>query len=189
MTKQDLTNQTHREIVGNFGSRQAADIVGITYRMLDHWVAKVGILQPSLADGAGSGTRRKFSYHDLLKLRIIKSLRDSGITLAKIHEAFEAANRMGIDITRANVTVEKVRSRNRVQVITHDGAFEINPEHAQPLLSLAFSPLEEVTAYVDNSIIDRHKQHVKVVSEASRTAEQLSFNLGTDTTATTAAIS
>ena len=168
-----MTQNENREIAGSFSSHQAADIVGISYRMLDHWVSKVEILQPSLENGEGSGRRRRFNYQDLLKLRIIKSLRDSGIALQKIHEAFEAARHLGIDVTRSSVAVEK----KRVFVHVDNEIFELKGQAAQPLLSLAFSPLDEVTAHVDKSILERHREHTPILRSAffEHAAVQLSF--------------
>ena len=176
MTQND--NRDNREIVGSFSSHQAADIVDISYRMLDHWVSKVGILRPSLENWAGSGRRRRFNYQDLLKLRIIKSLRDKGITLQKIHEAFEAAGQLGIDVTKSSVAVERRR------IFAHSGneVFELKGHAAQPLLSLAFSPLDEVTAHVDNSILERHSEHAPILRSTfiEPGAIQLSFDWESD---------
>ena len=38
-----------------FSGREAADIVGITYRQLDYW-ARTDLIRPSLADAKGSGS-------------------------------------------------------------------------------------------------------------------------------------
>ncbi len=173
-----MTQNVNRSLAGSFNSHQAADIVGITYRMLDHWVAKVGVMRPSLKEGEGSGSRRRFNYQDLLKLRIIKSLRDSGISLKKICEAFDSADRLGIDITRSSIAVEKKR------VIVSQGVevIEFKGQSAQPLLSLAFSPLDEVTAHVDRSILDRHPEHVTARLYAPSPV-QLSFDLGSNSAA------
>ena len=58
-----------------FSGTKAATIVGITYRQLDYW-ARTDLIRPSLTDAAGSGSRRLYSYRDLLELRVIKSLLD-----------------------------------------------------------------------------------------------------------------
>src|SRR5712691_7104855 len=71
---------------GHSGTR-AAQIVGITYRQLDYW-ARTDLVRPSLADASGSGSRRKYSYRDLLELRMIKNLLDAGIRLETVREVF-----------------------------------------------------------------------------------------------------
>lgn len=67
---------------------QVCKLVGISYRQLDHW-ARTDLLKPSLRAARGSGTQRLYSYTDLVQLRVIKRLRDTGISLAKIRKAVE----------------------------------------------------------------------------------------------------
>ena len=70
-----------------FSGTQTAKIVGITYRQLDYW-ARTDLLRPSLAEATGSGSRRRYSYRDLLELRVIKTLLDAGIRLESVREVF-----------------------------------------------------------------------------------------------------
>jgi len=70
-----------------FSGRQSAAIVGITYRQLDYW-ARTDLVRPSLTDATGSGSRRRYSYGDLLELKIIKRLLDAGISLPAVRSAF-----------------------------------------------------------------------------------------------------
>ncbi|MCE7882270.1 MAG: MerR family transcriptional regulator [Actinobacteria bacterium ATB1] len=71
----------------SFGGPEAANLVGITYRQLDHWARK-GLVLPSVVPASGSGSQRRYSYRDLVELKIIKSLRDAGLSLQKIERAF-----------------------------------------------------------------------------------------------------
>jgi DNA-binding transcriptional MerR regulator len=61
-------------------------IVGITYRQLDYW-ARTGLVTPSIRDAAGSGTQRLYSFEDLVALRVIKSLLDTGVSLQRVRKA------------------------------------------------------------------------------------------------------
>ncbi|HQV58665.1 MAG TPA: MerR family transcriptional regulator, partial [Ilumatobacteraceae bacterium] len=70
-----------------YSGTSAAKVVGITYRQLDYW-ARTDLVRPSLADASGSGSRRQYSYSDLLELRVIKSLLDAGIKLESVRLAF-----------------------------------------------------------------------------------------------------
>ena len=63
-----------------YPGKRAAEIAGITYRQLDYW-ARTDLVMPSLARATGSGSRRLYSYRDLLELRAVKSLLDAGIRL------------------------------------------------------------------------------------------------------------
>ena len=68
-----------------FSGTKAAQVVGITYRQLDYW-ARTDLVRPSLVDAAGSGSRRRYSYRDLLELRMIKKLLDAGVRLETVRE-------------------------------------------------------------------------------------------------------
>ena len=70
-----------------YSGTKAAGVVGITYRQLDYW-ARTDLVRPSLADASGSGSRRLYSYRDLLELRVVKSLLDAGIKLESVRKAF-----------------------------------------------------------------------------------------------------
>lgn len=70
-----------------YSGKEAASIVGITYRQLDYW-ARTSLVRPSFADAKGSGSRRLYSYRDLLELRMVKKLLDAGIKLENVRKAF-----------------------------------------------------------------------------------------------------
>jgi len=89
-----------------FSGTRTAEIVGITYRQLDYW-ARTDLVRPSMADAKGSGTRRKYSYRDLLELKIIKQLLDAGIKLETVRDVFSNLRQhVGQDITSANIVID-----------------------------------------------------------------------------------
>jgi DNA-binding transcriptional MerR regulator len=79
-----MSNESLHE---GFSGRQTAEVVGISYRQLDYW-ARTDLIRPSLTDASGSGSRRRYSYQDLLELRVIKTLLDAGIKLESVREVF-----------------------------------------------------------------------------------------------------
>lgn len=88
-----------------FSGTQAAKVVGITYRQLDYW-ARTDLIRPSLSDASGSGSRRRYSYKDLLELRVIKTLLDAGIKLESVRDVFEYLRRhVGADISSAHLVI------------------------------------------------------------------------------------
>ncbi len=88
-----------------FSGTQAAKVVGITYRQLDYW-ARTDLIRPSLTDAAGSGSRRKYSYKDLLELRVIKTLLDAGIKLESVRDVFDYLRQhVDADIASAHLVI------------------------------------------------------------------------------------
>jgi len=89
-----------------FSGARAAEIVGISYRQLDYW-ARTDLVRPSLVDAKGSGSRRRYSYTDLLELRVIKSLLDAGIKLENVRDIFNyLRDHLNGDVTSANLVIQ-----------------------------------------------------------------------------------
>lgn len=104
MTTTDLTAAPADDL--GFTGTRTAEIVGITYRQLDYW-ARTDLVRPSLTDAAGSGSRRRYSYRDLLELRVIKNLLDAGIKLESVREVFEyLRSHLGTDIASAHIVIQ-----------------------------------------------------------------------------------
>lgn len=66
----------------------AAGVVGITYRQLDYW-ARTELVVPTVRPAGGSGTSRLYGFRDILELKIVKRLLDTGVSLQQIRTAVE----------------------------------------------------------------------------------------------------
>ena len=64
----------------------ACSAAGITYRQLDYW-ARTGLVEPSVRAAQGSGSARLYSFRDILVLKVVKRLLDTGISLQQIRAA------------------------------------------------------------------------------------------------------
>ena len=73
------------EDVGYRGPTACA-AAGITYRQLDYW-ARTDLVQPSVRAASGSGSQRLYGFRDILVLRVVKRLLDTGISLQQIRSA------------------------------------------------------------------------------------------------------
>ena len=131
-----------------YSGTKAATIVGITYRQLDYW-ARTDLVRPSLADAQGSGSRRSYSYRDLLELKAIKNLLDAGIKLESVRDAFGyLRDHLGEDVTTVNLVISGNRS-----VLVHTGEEIIDLlKRGQGVLNIL--PLGSVKDEVDAAIID-----------------------------------
>ncbi len=72
----------------------AAGVVGITYRQLDYW-ARTELVVPSVRPASGSGTSRLYGFRDILELKIVKRLLDTGVSLQQIRSAVEHLRKRG----------------------------------------------------------------------------------------------
>jgi DNA-binding transcriptional MerR regulator len=69
-----------------FGKKTAMVLTGASARQLEHW-ASTGIVRPSIRAAAGKGSRREYSFKDLVALKVARCLRDEGISLQKIRKS------------------------------------------------------------------------------------------------------
>lgn len=73
-------------------------IVGISYRQLDHWTT-TGLVTPSVREAQGSGSQRLYSFADIVELKVIKNLLDTGVSLQRIRKAIEYVRSRNLDLT------------------------------------------------------------------------------------------
>jgi DNA-binding transcriptional MerR regulator len=141
-----------------YSGTQTAKIVGITYRQLDYW-ARTDLLRPSLAEATGSGSRRRYSYRDLLELRVIKTLLDAGIRLESVRDVFTYLRKhVTSDIAAAHIVI------NGRQVLLCDGEELVDVlQRGQGVLNVL--PLAGVKNDID-------AQLVSLADDAARTARR-----------------
>ena len=134
--------------VEGFSGKRTAEIVGITYRQLDYW-ARTDLIRPSLADAKGSGTRRRYSYRDLLELKVVKNLLDAGIKLESVRKVFSyLRDNLGEDVASANLVIN-----GETSVLVHNGEELIDLLHnGQGVLNVL--PLGNLKDELDDAIVE-----------------------------------
>ncbi len=152
-----------------YSARRSAEIVGITYRQLDYW-ARTELVRPSLHDAEGSGSRRLYSYRDLLELKAIKALLDAGIRLERVRKVFEfLQGTLDEDVARVNLVI------SGDSVLVRRGADEIIDLLRKGQGVLNILPLAGVKEDLDATIIDLFR--------ATRSADADASGVGDDASA------
>jgi DNA-binding transcriptional MerR regulator len=136
-----------------FRGPQVCSVVGITYRQLDYW-ARTGLLHPSITQAKGSGSQRLYSYTDLVQLKVIKRLLDSGVSLQAARKAIECLRSTGEDLATANLVID-----GRQSVLAHSGEEIIDLlKGGQTVLNIV--PLggvvSEIAAAITDLGLERH---------------------------------
>lgn len=80
---------------GGYKGAVAARAAGITYRQLDYW-ARTGLVEPTVQGAKGSGSQRLYGFRDILVLKLVKRLLDTGISLQQIRTAIEQLHASGV---------------------------------------------------------------------------------------------
>ena len=79
-----------------YRGQTACRAAGITYRQLDYW-ARTGLVEPSVRGAAGSGSQRLYGFRDILVLKVVKRLLDTGVSLHQIRTAVAHLRERGVD--------------------------------------------------------------------------------------------
>lgn len=131
-----------------FRAPTVCSLVGITYRQLDYW-ARTGLITPSLQDASGSGTQRVYSFTDLVQLKMIRRLKDAGMSLPKIRSAMDTLRaHLGDDHNLADVTI--VSEGDAIYAATSPDEVIDLVRRGQGVFAMAVGPLHaELEADVD----------------------------------------
>lgn len=87
----------------------AAAAAGITYRQLDYW-DRTNLVQPSVREATGSGSQRLYAFRDILVLKLVKRLLDTGVSLQQIRLAVDQLRAAGFN-DLAHITLMSDGSR------------------------------------------------------------------------------
>jgi DNA-binding transcriptional MerR regulator len=66
-----------------FDSKTVSRIVGVSLRQIQYWDER-GFIRPSVKTAGGRGTKRLYSFSDLIQLKVVKDLGDHGLSPGKI---------------------------------------------------------------------------------------------------------
>jgi DNA-binding transcriptional MerR regulator len=134
-------------------------IVGITYRQLDYW-ARTNLIRPSLADARGSGSQRRYSYRDMVDLKVIKSLLDAGVSLQSARRAIEyLRSELGEDVSSARLVLNGPGS----VLVRNDGELVDLLRDGQGVFSIV--ALDGVKEELDAAIHELHPTPEQAVDE------------------------
>jgi DNA-binding transcriptional MerR regulator len=122
-------------------------IVGITYRQLDYW-ARTGLVSPSVRQAEGSGTQRLYSFDDVVQMRVVKRLLDTGVSLQRVRIAIEELRSRG----RSPADVTLVSDGTSVFMVDDNAQVIDLLQRGQGVFAIALGPVVdelrgEVTAF------------------------------------------
>lgn len=104
----------------------ACAAAGITYRQLDYW-ARTELVRPSLSPVNGSGAGLLYNFRDIIILKIVKRLLDTGVSLHNIRAAVahvharSSAELARITLMSDGATVYECTSAEEVVDLVHAG--------------------------------------------------------------------
>jgi DNA-binding transcriptional MerR regulator len=142
-------------VVEGYRGTSVTKIVGITYRQLDYW-ARTGLVEPSVRKATGSGTQRLYSFDDVVRLRVVKRLLDTGVSLQKVRRAVDELRARGRSLADATL----VSHGDSVYLLDDDAELVDLLKRGQGVFAIALGPVideleGEVAAFPRERIDDR----------------------------------
>lgn len=145
----------------------ACSVAGISYRQLDYW-ARTGLVVPGIRAAGGSGTQRLYSFHDILLLKVVKSLLDAGISLQQIRQAVTHLHQRGngdlsgITLMSDGASVYECLSEDEVYDLLRGG---------QGMFAIA---LDGVVRDIEGTLIQFPSEHIGVADCFADSDDELS---------------
>ena len=129
--------------MAGFSAEVARRTVGITYRQLDYW-DKTGLVRPSIKQARGKGSRRVYSFEDLVELRVIAQLLGIGVPLVAVRKAARYVRLHFAELVRPLARLALVAEGKRILVRTTDGRALVDATTAgQVVISFSVAPIAE----------------------------------------------
>lgn len=126
-----------------FSSEIARRLVGVTYRQLVYWDT-TGLIRPSIEKAKGRGSRRVYSFEDLVELRVIQRLLAAGVTLKTVRKAAHYVRKHFTTVTRPLARLALIVDGKSILVRTLEGKELIDATaNGQVMINFAVGSIAE----------------------------------------------
>lgn len=126
--------------VEGFRSASACGIVGVTPRQIQYW-DEIGLVKPSASAAAGRGTRRRYSFLDLVRLSIVRALIERGLRPRNIRRSLAALRDACPKVLDPLAQLKLVTDGERLFLVTDDRRRILDVLDRQFVFSIALGPL------------------------------------------------
>lgn len=130
----------NRTPVDTYDSKTASRIVGVSLRQLQYWDEQ-DFIRPSVKLAEGRGTKRLYSFHDLICLRVVKDLAHHGFTLQKIRRCLRPLKENSSQTEHPAESLKYLTDGEDLFVITDDRQKILDAMERQFVLSLGIGNL------------------------------------------------
>jgi len=141
----------------SFNTKMVSKITGATRRQLDHW-DRTFLIKPSVMEASGYGSVRLYSFNDLIQTKVIKTLKDAGISLQKIRKAIWWLKTNMPDIEKPLLNVKFVTDGTGIFIIT---------EHSKEIIDV-LNQGQFIISVALGQIIEEVKGEVKALHNERR---------------------
>jgi DNA-binding transcriptional MerR regulator len=138
-----------RRLQQGFSSAVACRTVGVSPRQIQYW-DEIGLVKPSATPAAGRGTRRRYSFLDLVRLSVVRSLIERGLRPREIRKSLAALREAYPRVLDPLAELKLVTDGERLFLVTADRRRILDVLERQFVFSIALGPMvRELRGRVD----------------------------------------
>jgi DNA-binding transcriptional MerR regulator len=123
-----------------YDSKTASQIVGVSLRQLQYWDEQ-DFIRPSVKLAEGRGTKRLYSFHDLICLKVVKDLARHGFTLQTIRRCLTPLKDHSSQTERPSESLKYLTDGEKMFIITNDRQKILDAMERQFVVSLGIGNL------------------------------------------------
>jgi DNA-binding transcriptional MerR regulator len=120
-----------------FSTKEAAKIAGFKTGMMVDYLHRMGIVTPSSRPRPGRGKKRLYTLGDLVLLRAVRRLLDTGLSVSRLKKSIEVIRKKFKDM-KAETAIEKYLVSDGKTVWLEDGAERLFDLTANGQMALFF---------------------------------------------------
>jgi DNA-binding transcriptional MerR regulator len=123
-----------------YDSKMASRIVGVSLRQIQYWDER-GFVRPSVKAAQGRGTKRLYSFHDLVCLKVVKDLTYHGFSLQKVRRCLQPLKQYAARREEPLGSLRYLTDGEKLFVITSDRKKILDAMEGHFVLSLGIGNL------------------------------------------------
>jgi DNA-binding transcriptional MerR regulator len=123
-----------------YPSTRACGIARITPRQIQYW-DEIGLVKPSARAAAGRGTRRRYSFLDLVRLSVVRALIERGLPPRNIRRGLAALREAYPQVLDPLAQLKLVTDGERLFFVTANERRILDVLERQFVFSIALGPL------------------------------------------------
>ncbi|MDK2464140.1 MAG: MerR family transcriptional regulator [Candidatus Korarchaeota archaeon] len=152
-------------VAQGFGSTFISQLLGIPLSRLHYW-DKTGVVKPSIRPARGRGSRRLYSYEDLVALEVVLQLRESGLPLQRVRRAVRFLRQHHPELEHPLAELTFLTDGESIFMITPDKGQVLDVLSQHFVLSV---PLGRIARRVQQQIEEATRARVETVHVGGRT--------------------
>jgi DNA-binding transcriptional MerR regulator len=151
-----------------YDSKTASRIVGVSLRQIQYWDEQ-GFIRPSVKLAEGRGTKRLYSFQDLIWLKVVRDLIHHGFNLQKIRRCLRPLKEYSARTGRPSESLKYLTDGEELFVITSDREKILDVMNRQFVFSLGIGNLvRELNGEVERAadgLVRKRSRAVRGINE------------------------